>query len=228
MTTNGPLAAPALLHPAVEDRRPERGDLLQRRQRWPDARSAQRHRRRLPRADAARRAAGDRPRRPASLPVSTRRSGADTPSGPGWHRYNGDGYGDGATDGQPWAPTGAGTGHLWPVLSAERGEQQLQTRRRGRRGRAARRHGALRLRRRPDPRAGLGAARPGGIAVRHRPDARVDRLRERRAGGLGGAADLVGRLVRPARARHRRRALVDRPRATRRPLRRPHARARRR
>jgi glucan 1,4-alpha-glucosidase len=51
----------------------------------------------------------------------------DTPSGPGWHRYNGDGYGDGANDGHPWAPSGKGTGHLWPVLSAERGEQSIQT-----------------------------------------------------------------------------------------------------
>ena len=49
------------------------------------------------------------------------------PSGPGWHRYNGDGYGDGATDGHPWAPSGQGTGHLWPVLSAERAEQSIQT-----------------------------------------------------------------------------------------------------
>jgi glucan 1,4-alpha-glucosidase len=50
-----------------------------------------------------------------------------TPSGPGWHRYNGDGYGDRASDGRPWAPSGQGTGHLWPVLSAERAEQQLVT-----------------------------------------------------------------------------------------------------
>ena len=50
-----------------------------------------------------------------------------TPSGPGWHRYNGDGYGDRASDGRPWAPTGQGTGHLWPVLSAERAEQSLAT-----------------------------------------------------------------------------------------------------
>src|SRR5580765_6599311 len=48
-----------------------------------------------------------------------------TPSGPGWHRYNGDGYGDRASDGRPWAPTGQGTGHLWPPLSAERAEQTL-------------------------------------------------------------------------------------------------------
>jgi glucan 1,4-alpha-glucosidase len=50
-----------------------------------------------------------------------------TPSGPGWHRYNGDGYGDDAATGHPWAPTGKGTGHVWPALSSERGEQQLQT-----------------------------------------------------------------------------------------------------
>jgi glucan 1,4-alpha-glucosidase len=50
-----------------------------------------------------------------------------TPSGPGWHRYNGDGYGDDSATGHPWAPTGKGTGHVWPALSSERGEQQLQT-----------------------------------------------------------------------------------------------------
>ena len=48
-----------------------------------------------------------------------------TPSGPGWHRYNGDGYGDRGSDGRPWAPSGQGTGHLWPVLSAERAEHSL-------------------------------------------------------------------------------------------------------
>jgi glucoamylase len=61
-----------------------------------------------------------------SLPVVDATIKTDTPSGPGWHRYNGDGYGDGAIDGHPWAPSGQGTGHLWPVLSAERGEQSIQ------------------------------------------------------------------------------------------------------
>ena len=51
---------------------------------------------------------------------------SDTDSGPGWHRYNGDGYGDDGTDGHPWAPSGKGTGHLWPALTAERAEQSLQ------------------------------------------------------------------------------------------------------
>ena len=52
---------------------------------------------------------------------------SDTDSGPGWHRYNGDGYGDDGVTGSPWAPSGKGTGHLWPAISAERGEQFLQT-----------------------------------------------------------------------------------------------------
>ncbi len=62
-----------------------------------------------------------------SLPVVDATIATDTPSGTGWHRYNGDGYGDRALDGRPWAPTGQGTGHLWPVLSAERAEQALAT-----------------------------------------------------------------------------------------------------
>ena len=56
-----------------------------------------------------------------SLPIVDATIKNDTASGPGWHRYNGDGYGDRACDGRPWAPTGQGTGHLWPVLSGERG-----------------------------------------------------------------------------------------------------------
>jgi glucoamylase len=61
----------------------------------------------------------------ASLPVVDATMDSTTASGPGWHRYNGDGYGDGSADGHPWAPSGKGTGHLWPALSAERGEQEL-------------------------------------------------------------------------------------------------------
>ncbi len=63
----------------------------------------------------------------ASLPVVDTTIRSITASGPGWHRYNGDGYGDRAADGHPWAPSGVGTGHLWPALSSERGEQLLQT-----------------------------------------------------------------------------------------------------
>lgn len=42
----------------------------------------------------------------------------DTPSGPVWHRYNGDGYGEHA-DGSPFDGTGRGRG--WPLLTGERG-----------------------------------------------------------------------------------------------------------
>jgi glucan 1,4-alpha-glucosidase len=68
----------------------------------------------------------------ASLPVVDSTIESNTASGPGWHRYNGDGYGDGFNDGNgpnghPWAPGNKGTGHLWPALSAERGEQDLAT-----------------------------------------------------------------------------------------------------
>ena len=60
-----------------------------------------------------------------TLPIVDAEIKSTTPSGPGWHRYNGDGYGDRASDGRPWAPSGQGTGHLWPVLSAERAEHSL-------------------------------------------------------------------------------------------------------
>ena len=56
---------------------------------------------------------------------STRRSAARTDTGVGFYRYNGDGYGDGASDGHPWAPSNMGTGHLWPVLAGERGQWEL-------------------------------------------------------------------------------------------------------
>ena len=62
-----------------------------------------------------------------------------TPSGVGFYRYginsteSVDGYGDCyqpsgsscTTQGAPWPPTDTGTGHLWPVLSGERGEYEL-------------------------------------------------------------------------------------------------------
>jgi glucoamylase len=52
---------------------------------------------------------------------------ATTANGDGFFRYNHDGYGDRATDGRPWAPSGQGNGHLWPVLSGERGQWELDT-----------------------------------------------------------------------------------------------------
>ena len=61
-----PAERTAVLHPALEDRRPERGDRLQRRQRRPGPRPAGGHRRRLPRVRAAR-ADARRRRRPRAL-----------------------------------------------------------------------------------------------------------------------------------------------------------------
>jgi glucoamylase len=60
-----------------------------------------------------------------SLPVVDATIKSDTSTGAGFHRYNGDGYGDRASDGRPWAPTGQGTGHLWPALAGERGEFEI-------------------------------------------------------------------------------------------------------
>jgi glucoamylase len=46
----------------------------------------------------------------------------DTPSGPVWHRYNGDGYGE-HDDGSAFDGTGRGRG--WPLLTGERGHYAL-------------------------------------------------------------------------------------------------------
>jgi glucoamylase len=46
----------------------------------------------------------------------------DTTSGPAWHRYTGDGYGETA-DGEPF--DGVGQGRAWPLLTGERGHYEL-------------------------------------------------------------------------------------------------------
>ncbi len=46
----------------------------------------------------------------------------DTPNGPVWHRYNGDGYGE-KNDGSPF--DGSGRGRGWPLLTGERGHYAL-------------------------------------------------------------------------------------------------------
>jgi glucoamylase len=86
-----------------------------------------------------------------SLKVADSVLETNTPVGPGYHRYgtryqseNGvnvsvtgstDGYGDCYAPapmdcpltGRPWIPWFTGTGHVWPLLNGERGEQDLQT-----------------------------------------------------------------------------------------------------
>jgi glucoamylase len=77
----------------------------------------------------------------SSIPVIDKTIEHQTLSGPGFYRYgtidpgSEDGYGDCfsgdhpaspcAVTGAPWPPTDQGSGHLWPVLSAERGEFDL-------------------------------------------------------------------------------------------------------
>ncbi len=51
----------------------------------------------------------------------------DTPSGPAWHRYNEDGYGEHA-DGAPF--NGTGIGRAWPLLTGERAHYELAAGRR--------------------------------------------------------------------------------------------------
>lgn len=46
----------------------------------------------------------------------------ETPAGPVWHRYNGDGYGE---DDEGAAFDGAGRGRGWPLLTGERGHYEL-------------------------------------------------------------------------------------------------------
>ena len=46
----------------------------------------------------------------------------ETPCGPVWHRYNGDGYGE-HDDGRAYDGTGRGRG--WPLLTGERGHYEL-------------------------------------------------------------------------------------------------------
>jgi glucoamylase len=46
----------------------------------------------------------------------------ETPNGPGFRRYNHDGYGD-TFFGGPW--TGEGIGRLWPIFTGERGEYEV-------------------------------------------------------------------------------------------------------
>lgn len=53
----------------------------------------------------------------------------DTPNGPCWYRYNGDGYGElgeqEPDEGGPWSMDRNGKGRLWPILTGERGEYEL-------------------------------------------------------------------------------------------------------
>jgi glucoamylase len=64
----------------------------------------------------------DDPRIVSSLVVADAVLRTETPSGPVWHRYNGDGYGE-HRDGAAYDGTGIGRG--WPLLVGERGHYEL-------------------------------------------------------------------------------------------------------
>jgi glucoamylase len=67
------------------------------------------------------RAAGD-PRMRDTAKVIDALLKIETPTGPTWHRYNGDGYGE-HEDGTPFDGTGIGRG--WPLLTGERAHYEL-------------------------------------------------------------------------------------------------------
>ncbi|WP_411963630.1 glycoside hydrolase family 15 protein [Haloferax sp. YSMS24] len=51
----------------------------------------------------------------------------DTPQGPAFYRYNGDGYGERERneEGAPWSIDAKGKGRLWPIFTGERAEYEL-------------------------------------------------------------------------------------------------------
>jgi len=66
--------------------------------------------------------AADDPHVLKTLPVVDALLRVETPCGPVWHRYNGDGYGE-HKDGAPY--DGTGVGRAWPLLAGERGHYEL-------------------------------------------------------------------------------------------------------
>jgi len=66
--------------------------------------------------------AADDPHILNTLKVIDAKLKVDTPSGPCWHRYNNDGYGE-HVDGSPY--DGTGIGRAWPLLTGERGHYEI-------------------------------------------------------------------------------------------------------
>jgi glucoamylase len=66
--------------------------------------------------------AADDPRIVSTVKVLDATVRLETPRGPAWHRYQGDGYGEHA-DGAPF--DGAGIGRAWPLLTGERAHYEL-------------------------------------------------------------------------------------------------------
>jgi glucoamylase len=66
--------------------------------------------------------AADDPRIVSTVKVIDATLRVDTPRGPVWHRYQGDGYGEHA-NGEPF--DGTGVGRAWPLLTGERAHYEL-------------------------------------------------------------------------------------------------------
>jgi glucoamylase len=66
--------------------------------------------------------AADDPRILSTVKVIDATLKVETPRGPAWHRYQGDGYGE-HTDGRPY--DGTGVGRAWPLLTGERAHYEL-------------------------------------------------------------------------------------------------------
>ena len=209
---------------ACPRRRSQRRHSLQRRQRWPDARPARDHRRRLPRVRAARAAVGHAtPTSSARCPSSTRRSSAPPPAATASCATT-------ATATATARPTGT-RGRPATRAPATRGPCSRASAA-STRSTAARSDSAIaRLDSMRNMSSGVGliaeqawdlpdlAASP----VRDRPDGRLDRLPQRQARRLGLRADVVGGPVRPPDAGRGRRQGARSPRLHLRPLRPPRA-----
>ena len=129
--------------------------------------------------------APDDPRMLSTIAVIDRLLKVELPQGPGWHRYNLDGYGEKA-DGSPF--DGVGIGRAWPLLAGERAHYALAAGRRGGGGSAARDDRGADQSRRPHSRAGVGR----GAHSRKGPSARqADRLGDAPRLGACGICEAV-------------------------------------
>ena len=224
LTTNGPASPNAVLHPAVEDRRPERRDHLQRRQRRPDARPARGDRRRLPRVRPPRPAEGQRPgHRPLAAASSTRRSSAPPPTATASCATTATATATGrptATRGRRRTRATATSGRCWRASAAS-----------GSSARATPPPPSSARRRWPNMGSGVGLIPEQAWEVADLPrspfgtDPTIASIgfSQRRAGRLGRGADVVGGPVRAADADHRLRRRARHARLHRRPLRQAHA-----
>ena len=127
-------------------------------------------------------------------------------TGPGWLRYNGDGYGDCqvgagttcAVTGAPWTNNLSGTGHPWPVLGVERAQQYLVQGQAATAGTLLSAINTMNSGPGLVQRTGLGLPERAAVALRLRPGHRIDRLHQRKGRRLGLPADLGIGVTGPA------------------------------